>query len=203
MKKASGFEIIAARCWNMLNEGRPFTPIFVMGVYALYHLGQWGDPTFWALFGIGLFAALPIFILYFVYDFPLFLRNYLWFPVIGALVIWRDASLDLGLYGTALGLFFFFTIYFWGTFYYHLRIGTSWWNFSRFWKLVLKNSDSTSGNAQEQMPKFLLPALHSGCGRPTLVCGWSKAVDGFYKWELYCVCNRSCSIHMGAAPESI
>ncbi len=156
MKKASGFEIIAARCWNMLNEGRPFTPIFVIGVYALYHLGQWGDPTFWALFGIGLFAALPIFILYFVYDFPLFLRNYLWFPVIGALVIWRDASLDLGLYGTALGLFFFFTIYFWGTFYYHLRIGTSWWNFRRFWKLVLKNSDSTSGNAQEQMPKFLL-----------------------------------------------
>ena len=97
MKKASGFEIIAARCWNMLNEGRPFTPIFVMGVYALYHLGQWGDPTFWALFGIGLFAALPIFILYFVYDFPLFLRNYLWFPVIGALVIWRDASLDFGI----------------------------------------------------------------------------------------------------------
>ena len=58
MKKASGFEIIAARCWNLLNEGCPFTPIFVIGVYALYHLGQWGDPTFWALFGIGLFAAL-------------------------------------------------------------------------------------------------------------------------------------------------
>ncbi|MFP3338995.1 hypothetical protein R0J91_13520, partial [Micrococcus sp. SIMBA_131] len=34
--------------------------------------------------------------------------------------------------------------------------GTSWLNFTRFWKLVLKNSDSTSGNAQEQLPKFLL-----------------------------------------------
>ncbi|BBH23855.1 hypothetical protein Back11_52000 [Paenibacillus baekrokdamisoli] len=156
MKKASGFEIVAARCWNMLNEGKPFTPIFVMGAYALYHMNQWGDPAFWAAFGIGLLVALPIFVLYFVYDFPLFLRNYLWFPVIGALVLWRDATLDFGLYGTALGLFFFFTIYFWGTFYYHLRIGTSWWNFKRFWKLVLKNSDSTSGNAQEQMPKFLL-----------------------------------------------
>ncbi|MFC5647750.1 alkaline phosphatase family protein [Paenibacillus solisilvae] len=156
MKKASGFEIVAARCWNMLNEGRPFTPIFVMGTYLLYHLGDWGNPDFWAVFGIGLLAALPVFALYFVYDFPLFLRNYLWLPVVAALIIWRDASLDLGLYGTALFLFFFFTIYFWGTFYYHLRIGTSWWNFRRFWKLVLKNSDSTSGNAQEQMPKFLL-----------------------------------------------
>ena len=157
MKKASAFEIIAARCWNLLNEGRPFTPIFVIGAYALYHLNQWSDSAFWVAFGLGLLVALPIFSLYFIFDYPLFLRNYLWFPVIAALLLWRDETIDLGLYGTALGLFFFFTIYFWGTFYYHLRIfGTSWWNFRRFWKLVLKNSDSTSGNAQEQMPKFLL-----------------------------------------------
>lgn len=31
MKKASSFEIVAARCWNLLNEGKPFTPIFVVG----------------------------------------------------------------------------------------------------------------------------------------------------------------------------
>jgi hypothetical protein len=156
MKKASAFEIVAARCWNLLNEGKPFTPIFVAGTYALYHLPQWGEVSFWVSFGIGLLVALPVFALYFAYDFPLFLRNYLWLPVVAALVVWRDERLDLGLYGTAVALFLFFTIYFWGTFYYHLRIGTSWWNFRRFWKLVLKNSDSTSGNAQEQLPKFLL-----------------------------------------------
>lgn len=156
MKKASGFEIIAARCWNLLNEGKPFTPIFTIGVYALYHMNAWGDGSFWERFGLGLLAALPLFALYFYYDFPLFLRNYLWFPVVAALLLWRDTALDPGLYALGIGLFLFFTIYFWGTFYYHLRIGTSWWNFKRFWKLVLKNSDSTSGNAQEQLPKFLL-----------------------------------------------
>ena len=156
MKKASGFEIVAARCWNLLNEGKPFTPIFTVTVYALYHMGSWGDVAFWAQFGLGLLAGLPLFALYFYYDFPLFLRNYLWLPVVAALVLWRDAPLELGLYALGVGLFLFFTIYFWGTFYYHLRIGTSWWNFKRFWKLVLKNSDSTSGNAQEQLPKFLL-----------------------------------------------
>ncbi|MBW7455870.1 alkaline phosphatase family protein, partial [Paenibacillus sepulcri] len=156
MKKASAFEIVAARCWNLLNEGRPFTPIFVIGAYLLYHVRDLSEPSFWIAFALGLLVGLPVFGLYFVYDFPLFLRNYLWLPIVAALVLWRDVPLDLGLYGTALGLFFFFTVYFWGTFYYHLRIGTSWWNFRRFWKLVLKNSDSTSGNAQEQMPKFLL-----------------------------------------------
>lgn len=159
MKKASGFEIVAARCWNMLNEGKPFTPIFTLGVYVLYHLRDWGDAAFWASFGAGLLAALPLFAVYWVYDFPLFLRNYLWMPLVAALLLARELPLAYGLYGTALALYFFFTVYFWGTFYYHLRIGTSWWNFTRFWKLVLKNSDSTSGNAQEQLPKFLLLLL--------------------------------------------
>ena len=31
MKSASKFEKVAARCWNLLNEGKPFTPIFVVG----------------------------------------------------------------------------------------------------------------------------------------------------------------------------
>ncbi|CAN7230550.1 alkaline phosphatase family protein [Paenibacillus sp. LjRoot153] len=154
MKKASSFEIVAARCWNLLNEGKPFTPIFVVGVFLLYHIGIWSDPSFWSAAGLGLVITMPLFVLYYCFDFPLFLRNYLWMPLIAALLIWERN--DFSLYILALGLFYFFTIYFWGTFYYHLRIGTSWWNFTRFWKLVLKNSDSTSGNAQEQMPKFLL-----------------------------------------------
>ncbi|XEC96575.1 alkaline phosphatase family protein [Paenibacillus tarimensis] len=154
MKKASPFEIVAARCWNLLNEGKPFTPIFVAGTFLLYHLPQWSDPDFWLPAGIGLAAILPLLIVYYLFDFPLMLRNYLWFPLIGYLLIWNGMSIPLAL--TALGLYFFFTVFFWGTIYYHLRIGTTWWNFTRFWKLVLKNSDSTSGNAAEQMPKFLL-----------------------------------------------
>jgi len=154
MKQASMFEIIAARCWNMLNEGKPFTPIFVVGTFLLYRADQWGMPEFWASAGLGLVLIIPLLAAYYVFDFPLMLRNYLWFPLIAALLMWHEPDVKLGL--VALGLFFFFTVLFWGTLYYHLRIGTSWLNFTRFWKLVLKNSDSTSGNAQEQMPKFLL-----------------------------------------------
>jgi len=184
MKKASGFEIIAARCWNLLNEGKPFTPIFTVAVYLLANAGRWDEPSFWAGAGMGLLLALPVFVLYFVYDFPLFLRNYLWLPVVAALLLWRDAPIDWMLYGTAVALYFFFTVYFWGTFYYHLRIGTSWWNFTRFWKLVLKNSDSTSGNAQEQLPKVLLLLflMQLGASYPASDGGWSP---GGLPWGHY------------------
>jgi hypothetical protein len=186
MKKASAFEIVAARCWNLLNEGKPFTPIFTVGTYAVYHIRDWTDPVFWASFGAGLLFALPLFVLYFYYDFPLFLRNYLWLPLIAAMLVWRDVPLELPLYGTALLLFFFFTVYFWGTFYYHLRIGTTWWNFTRFWKLVLKNSDSTSGNAQEQMPKFLLLLFLMELGAGPWRSGESGTIAdlpwGHYAW---------------------
>jgi hypothetical protein len=154
MKKASGFEKTAARCWNLLNEGKPFTPIFVVGTMILFHLPQLGDSSYLLKLLMGFLVVVPLLAIYFVYDFPLFLRNYLWLPFIAYLLIWNDV--DLGLLLAAIGLYFFFTVFFWGTFYYHLRIGTSWLNFTRFWKLVLKNSDSTSGNAQEQLPKFLL-----------------------------------------------
>ncbi|KMM37468.1 alkaline phosphatase family protein [Guptibacillus hwajinpoensis] len=154
MKQASGFEKIAARCWNLLNEGKPFTPIFVTGTVLLVYLTQWSSIEFWEAFIIGLGAILPLLVLYYVYDFPLFLRNYLWLPLMAYLLLFDTYALSAALLGV--GLYFFFTVFFWGTFYYHLRIGTSWLNFTRFWKLVLKNSDSTSGNAQEQLPKFLL-----------------------------------------------
>ena len=154
MKQASGFEKIAARCWNLLNEGKPFTPIFVTGTMLLLFITQWTSGAFWGAFFLGFLAILPLLVLYYLYDFPLFLRNYLWIPLVGYLLIFDQFSLQAATLG--IGLYFFFTVFFWGTFYYHLRIGTSWLNFTRFWKLVLKNSDSTSGNAQEQLPKFLL-----------------------------------------------
>jgi Type I phosphodiesterase / nucleotide pyrophosphatase/Sulfatase len=154
MKKASKFEKIAARCWNLLNEGKPFTPIFVIGTMLLYHSMDIGQGEHIKPLLLGLLLVLPLFVMYYRYDYPLFLRNYLWIPYIVFLLVWPFTDVKLLL--LAVGLYFFFTVFFWGTLYYHLRIGTTWWNFTRFWKLVLKNSDSTSGNAQEQLPKFLL-----------------------------------------------
>jgi hypothetical protein len=154
VKKASKFEKVAARCWNLLNEGKPFTPIFVTGTMVLFYFTSLTDYSFLKAFLFSFVLVLPIFVIYNRFDYPLFLRNYLWIPLIAYLLIWKEVN--LGLWATALGLYFFFTVFFWGTIYYHLRIGTTWMNFTRFWKLVLKNSDSTSGNAQEQLPKFLL-----------------------------------------------
>ena len=158
MKSASKFEKFAARCWNLLNEGKPFTPIFTIGTMVLFHIGDLNSTERTLDLFLAMLTVLPLFVMYFNYDFPLFLRNYLWIPFIVFIIIWPDLNINLLLF--AAGFYFFFTVFFWGTFYYHLRIGTSWLNFTRFWKLVLKNSDSTSGNAQEQLPKvFLLLSL--------------------------------------------
>jgi len=150
MKQASSFEKVAARCWNLLNEGKPFTPIFTIGTMLLFNLTNLWDAKLYLSF----LFTLPLLVIYYLYDFPLFLRNYLWIPLVVYILLFQTVSVPLLF--LAIGLYFFFTVFFWGTLYYHLRIGTSWLNFTRFWKLVLKNSDSTSGNAQEQLPKFLL-----------------------------------------------
>ena len=50
----------------------------------------------------------------------------------------------------------FFTVFFWGSLYYHLRTGAPWTNFTRFWRLVATNSDPTSGNMLEQVPKMVM-----------------------------------------------
>jgi hypothetical protein len=136
MKKASSFEKVAARCWNLLNEGKPFTPIFTIGTMLIYSLFKLGSLSYSLDLLLGLLAILPLLIIYYLYDFPLFLRNYLWIPFIAFLIIWDHVNLSLLF--TGIGLYFFFTVFFWGTFYYHLRIGTSWLNFTRFWNPVLE-----------------------------------------------------------------
>ena len=40
MKPASKFEIAAARTWNVLNEGKPFHPIIVLGPLLLLHRAE-------------------------------------------------------------------------------------------------------------------------------------------------------------------
>lgn len=154
MKKASKFEKVAARCWNVLNEGKPFTPVFVVGIFLLFYVGSWGQAAFWTDTLLALLWTVPLFVVYFHYDFPLHLRVYLWVPLLAAYWLWPHTGV-YALIVLAIGFYFFFTVIFWGTIYYHLRIGTTLWNFTRFWKLVLKNSDSTSGNAQEQLPKVM------------------------------------------------
>ncbi len=154
MKPASKFEIVAARCWNVLNEGKSFHPVFVLGIFFLLHALELGHGGFWGRALPALLLAAPLVLLFVYYDFPLKLRRALWgFLALFVLVFW---FVDLQALMLAFGLYVFFTVFFWGTFYYHLRTGAPKTNFVRFWRLVLENPDSTSGNFLEQVPKALL-----------------------------------------------
>ncbi|CAN5678156.1 hypothetical protein BH24ACT20_BH24ACT20_01850 [soil metagenome] len=154
MKPASKFEIVAARMWNVLNEGKSFHPVFVIGTFFLLHLTQLGSAEFWGRALPALALTTPLVLLFVRYDFPLRLRWALWAFLAAFIAVFR--FLDLSALALAFGLYVFFTVFFWGTFYYHLRTGAPKTNFVRFWRLVLENPDSTSGNFQEQMPKVLL-----------------------------------------------
>src|SRR5215217_9694686 len=154
MKPASKFEIVAARCWNVLNEGKPFHPVFVLGIFLLLHVFQFGSVEFWGRALPALLLTAPLVLLFVYYDFPLKLRWAVWgFLALFVLVFRFVDYLALVL---ALGLYVFFTVFLWGTIYYHLRTRAPKTNFVRFWRLVLENPDSTSGNFLEQVPKALL-----------------------------------------------
>ena len=176
-KAASRFEVFAARLWNVFNEGKPFTPVFVIGVLALLSVSRLSDGGYWLKAGIGLSALAPVFLLFYRFDFPLKLRAALWVALGLFLVVFR--FIDLAAVALVLGLYLTFTVFLWGTVYYHLRIGTPWTNFTRFWRLVLENPDPTSGNFLEQIPKALLLVLafRVMVERP----GWETvaAVEGF------------------------
>jgi hypothetical protein len=182
LKPASTFEIVAARLWNVLNEGKSFHPIFVLGTFLLLHAAQLARPGFWGAALPALALAVPLVLLFVFYDFPLKLRWALWVFLAAFVVIFR--FVDFGALGLTLGLYVFFTVFFWGTFYYHLRTGAPKTNFVRFWRLVLENPDSTSGNFLEQVPKallvlFTLEYLISaplGAGRVGFVLGFTAAL---------------------------
>ena len=156
-KAASRFEVVAARLWNVLNEGKPFTPVFVVGILALLSIPHLTDAGYWAKAGIALAALLPLLLVFYRFDFPLKLRIVLWLALAVFLATFR--LVDLTALALVLGLYLTFTVFLWGTVYYHLRIGTPWTNFTRFWRLVLENPDPTSGNFLEQIPKTLLLVL--------------------------------------------
>ncbi|MGB3634219.1 MAG: alkaline phosphatase family protein [Rubrobacteraceae bacterium] len=154
MKPASKFEIVAARMWNVLNEGKSFHPVFVLGTFLLLHVFQLASPEFWSRVLPAMALTAPLVLLFVRYDFPLKLRWALWAFLAAFLLFFR--FVDLGALALTFGLYVFFTVFFWGTLYYHLRTGAPKTNFVRFWRLVLENPDSTSGNFLEQMPKALL-----------------------------------------------
>jgi hypothetical protein len=197
VKPATRFEIAAARVWNVLNEGKSFHPVFVVGTFLLLHLTELASGAFWgrALPALGL--TIPLVVLFVGYDFPLRLRWALWVSLAAFVLVF--SFVDLGVLLLALGLYVFFTVFFWGTLYYHLRTGAPKTNFLRFWRLVLENPDSTSGNFLEQAPKallvlFTLEYLVSepvSFGRAGLVLGFTAAVgiashlihERFFDWK--------------------
>ena len=173
-KHASRFEIFAARAWNVLNEGKPFTPVFTLGILALLSIPHLTDGGYWLRAGLALAALLPMFVVFYRFDFPLKLRIALWVYLGVFLAAFR--FFDAIAVGLILGVYLTFTIVLWGTIYYHLRIGTSWFNFTRFWRLVLENPDPTSGNFLEQIPKLTI-----------LVLSFQMLVDGPTVWAFVAV----------------
>src|SRR3954452_11548561 len=149
-QRAGGAEVWAARAWNVFNEGRPFSlvfPVLVLLAAAPIGLGP-GGPT--ALAGTaGLAAVLARF------AYPLRARALLWLAAAASIPLLEPRRAP-PLLIAATAAYAAFTVLVWGSLYYHLRTGAPWTNFTRFWRLVATNSDPTSGNALEQIPKLLL-----------------------------------------------
>lgn len=151
-RAAGPIEVWAARAWNVFNEGRPFTIVYpAMALGAAVPLGLAPDGSLL----LALAGALALAAVLSRFSFPLRGRALLWLAAAASVPLlepWRAPGLLLG----ALGGWVFFTVFFWGTLYYHLRTGAPRTNFLRFWRLVLTNSDPTSGNALEQVPKIVM-----------------------------------------------
>ena len=151
-RAAGGAEVWAARLWNVFNEGKPFSvvypPMAVAGA-ALVGLGPGGA------IGWGLLAGLALSLVWARYPFALRGRALLWGLLPAALLLLEPGRAG-GLLLVGFGGYVFFTVFFWGSLYYHLRTGAPWTNFRRFWRLVATNSDPTSGNALEQLPKLVM-----------------------------------------------
>src|SRR5918999_281153 len=151
-REAGGFEVWAARAWNIFNEGRPFSvlyPLLVLLAAAPLGLGPEGS------FAVALCGALAMAGVLACFTFPLRGRALLWLALAATVPLlepWRAPALLMG----ALGGWLLFKVVVWGSVYYHLRTGAPWLNGLRFWRLVLTNSDPTSGNALEQVPKMLM-----------------------------------------------
>src|SRR5215213_863784 len=151
-RPAGAAEVWAARAWNVFNEGRPFSvvyPLLVLAAAAAIGLGPGGA------LGLALIVAAVSSLALSRFPFALRGRTLAWLAALAAVPLlepWRAPALLAG----ALAGYAVFTVVVWGSLYYHLRTGAPWTNGLRFWRLVLTNSDPTSGNALEQLPKLLI-----------------------------------------------
>ena len=98
-RAASRFEIAAARLWNVVNEGKPFTPVFVAGVAILLSIPHAADIGYWGRAGAALLALVPLFVVFYRFDFPIRLRAALWGYLALFLVAFRFVNLVAGLAG--------------------------------------------------------------------------------------------------------
>jgi hypothetical protein len=155
-RAAGRLEEVAARAWNVLNEGKPFTLVFGVALMVVTGASI-----------AGMIAAVPLTVAWWRHPWPLHLRAPLW-VLCGGIVV-TAGGVPVGAGVLALTAYLTFTIVLWGTVYYHLRLGAPLTNFWRFWRLVIENPDPTSGNFLEQVPKVaaLLAVAHST--RPTLL----------------------------------
>jgi uncharacterized protein (TIRG00374 family) len=154
---AGRFEIMMARLWNVVNEGKPFTPVFSLSCLAFFMALTADAATDVIRMAGAVLAVAPLALVFYRFDFPLKLRAALWAYLVLFVVVF--GAFNPLAAAIVIGLYFAFTVLIWGTVYYHLRIGTRWTNGLRFIRLVLENPDSTSGNFLEQAPKCLLLVL--------------------------------------------
>ncbi len=149
-RPAGPLEQLASRAWNVLNEGKPFTPVFAALVLVLTGASL-----------AGFLLAAPLSLVWWRHAYPLHLRVVLWAVAAGVVAV--AGGVPAGPALLALGLYLTFTMVLWGSVYYHLRLGAPWTNITRFWWLVVENPDPTSGNLLEQVPKVaaLLAVGHS------------------------------------------
>ena len=151
-RAAGPAEVWAARAWNVFNEGRPFSVIYpLLVLLAAAPLGLAPEGSL----GLALVGAGASALVLSRFSFALRGRALLWLAALASLPLlepWRTSALLAG----AVAGYAFFTVVVWGSVYYHLRTGAPWTNGLRFWRLVLTDSDPTSGNALEQLPKLVM-----------------------------------------------
>src|ERR671923_1372045 len=151
-RAAGSLEVWAARAWNVFNEGRPFSLVYqalVLVCAVLLGIGPDGSLL------LALAGAIGLALVESRFDFPLRGRALLWLALLISIPLLEPWRAPLLLAGAVAG-WAFFTVVVWGSVYYHLRTGAPWTNGLRFWRLVLTDSDPTSGNALEQVPKLLI-----------------------------------------------
>lgn len=153
------YEIIGARIWNIVNEGKSFyftasIGSIIAGILITNYVALASTSFIYALL-----LTAPLIYLFTRYDYPLNLRYILWIGLFIDMAIIKISSAALLTTIIFISYYFFFTFIVWGTVYYRFILKEPWTTPLRFPRLVIENSDSTSGNFQEQMPKNIFTIL--------------------------------------------